>query len=57
MQYADLAQSDLLADKVNVNLDMLGASMMNRICRHVDCTHIVPLNDSRTSNRDVELLK
>jgi hypothetical protein len=57
MQYADLAQSDLFADKVNVNLDMLGAPMMNRICRHVDCTHIVAINDSRTSNQDVELLK
>jgi hypothetical protein len=57
MQYADLAQSDILADKVNINLDMLGAPMMNRIGRHVDCTHIVAINDSRTSNRDVELLK
>jgi hypothetical protein len=57
MQYADLAQSDLFADKVNVNLDMFGASMMNRICHHVDCTHIVAINDSRTSNQDVELLK
>jgi hypothetical protein len=57
MQYADLAQSDLLVDKVNINLDMLGAPMMNRIGRHVDCTHIVTINDSRMSNRDVELLK
>jgi hypothetical protein len=46
MQYSDLAQSDLLADKV-----------MNWIGRHVDCTHIVTINDNRMSNRDVKLLK
>jgi hypothetical protein len=57
MQYSDLAQSDLLADKVNVNLDMLGAPVMNWIGRHVDCTHIVAINDNRMSNRDVKLLK
>jgi uncharacterized protein (DUF1501 family) len=33
-------------DKVNVNLDMLGALVMNRIGHHVDYTHIVAINDT-----------
>lgn len=53
----NLAESGLLADEVNVYLDMLSAPVMNWIRRHVVNTHIVTINDSRTSNQDVELLE
>lgn len=53
----NLVESGLLADEVNVYLDMLSASVMNWIRRHLVNTHIVTINDSRTGNQDVELLE
>jgi hypothetical protein len=54
MHYSDLSKSDLLANKVNIYLDMLDAKVVNWIGRHVDNTHIVAINNSCTTNRLLE---
>ena len=45
MEHSDLTQSNLVTDKVDVNLNMLRAPMMNRIPSHVYCTDIVTVNN------------
>ena len=57
MEHADFPQSILLADEVDVNLDVLRATMLNRIGCHVDCTNVVAIDNGRRRNQDVELLK
>jgi hypothetical protein len=42
----NLPESHLLAYEVNVDLDVLRAPVLNRVCCHVDSTHIVTI-DSR----------
>jgi hypothetical protein len=41
MEHPDLSQSNLLMDEVNVDLNMLHATMMDRVGGHVDGTDIV----------------
>ena len=41
MENPELSQSDLLADEVDVNLDMLRAAVVDRVGSHVDGAHIV----------------
>jgi hypothetical protein len=57
MQDTDLAKRHLLSNKVYVDLDVLGATMLNRIRRHVDGTNIVAENHSRSRKRMMELAK
>ena len=57
MENTDFPQGDLLADKVDVDLDMLGATMMDRVGGHVDRADVVTINKRRRSNGDVELLE
>jgi len=40
----NFSQGDLLADEVDVNLNMLHLSMMNRIGCHIDSTNIFTIN-------------
>ena len=54
MEDMDLPQSN--ADEVNVNLDVLRATMMNWIGCHVDCTNVVAIDNSHQRNRDMKLL-
>ena len=57
MKDPNLAQGDLLMDEVNINLNVLCATMMNEIGCHVDSADIVVVDNRRRSNGDVELLQ
>jgi hypothetical protein len=56
MEDPKLSQCHLLADEVNVNLDMLRALMVNWICCHVDGTHVVTEDNCGRGEENVELL-
>jgi len=53
MEDTNLPQSNLLADEVDVNLDVLRATMMNRIDYHVDCTNVVAIDNGHQRNQDI----
>ena len=57
MQHSNLSQHNLLTDEVDINLNMLRVTMMNRIGRHINGTDVITIDDSRRSNRDVKFLK
>lgn len=57
MEDVDLPLSNLLADEVEVNLDVLRVTVVNRIDCHVDCTNVVAIDNGHRRNRDMELLK
>jgi len=57
MENTDFPQGDLLADKVDVDLDMLGATMMDRVGGHIDRADVVVVDNGRNSNRDMKLLE
>jgi hypothetical protein len=44
-------------NKVDVDLYMLRATMMNRIGSHIDCTNIVAIDNARRTDQDMKLLK
>jgi hypothetical protein len=44
MEDPNLPESHLLADEVNVDLDVLRAPMVNGVCCHVDSTDVVTIN-------------
>ena len=50
MQNAYLAESNHLANKVNIELDMVGASMMNRFLREVDGRDVVTVDNRGLGN-------
>ena len=56
MKNPNLSQGDLLTDEVNINLNVLRATMMNGVGCHVDNADIVAVDNHRQSNGDVELL-
>jgi hypothetical protein len=43
----NMTKRHLLANEMNVNLDVLGAAMLNRVGGHVDSTDIVAEDDGR----------
>jgi hypothetical protein len=45
MKNPDLSKRHLLANEVNVNLDLLRPSVVNRVGRHVDGTHVVTVDN------------
>jgi len=45
MKNMNLSQGNILANKMNINLNMLGPSMMNWIGSHINCTDIVTIDD------------
>jgi hypothetical protein len=57
VENTDFPQGDLLAGKVDVDLDMLGATMMDRVGGHIDRAGIVAVDNGRNSNRDVKLVE
>ena len=57
MKNPNLSQGDLLTDEVNINLNVLRATMMNGVGCHVDSADIVAVDNHRRSNGDVELLQ
>jgi hypothetical protein len=57
MEHPNLSQGNLVADKVNVDLNVLCATMVDRISGHIDGANIVTVDDGRRSNGRVELLE
>ena len=57
MKDPDLSKRHLLADEVNVDLDVFCAPVVNRVCRHVDGTHVVTIDNGGGSEGNMELLK
>jgi hypothetical protein len=45
MKNPDLSKRHLLANEVNVDLDVLHASVVNRVGRHVDGTYVVTVDN------------
>jgi len=57
MKNPDFSQSDLLAYEVDVDLNVFGLPMLNRVGRHVDGRHIVIVDKSSSRERFVKLPK
>jgi hypothetical protein len=57
MEHPNLSQGNLVADKVNVDLDVLRATMVDMISGHIDGTNIVTVDDGCRSNGRVGLLE
>jgi hypothetical protein len=57
MKNTNFAKRNLLTNKMNVNLDVLGSSTLNRIGGHVDRRHIVTVDKCGRVKRAMELLK
>ena len=55
-QHPNLSQGNLVADEVNVDLDVLRATMVDRISDHIDGANIVTVYNGRRGNGCVELL-
>ena len=54
---ANLPQGHLLANEVDVDLDMLGATVVDRVSSHVDGANIVAVDHCSQGYRDVKFLK
>ena len=50
MENMNLSQSNLLMDKEDADLDMLGTMMMDGVRGHIDSADIVTLDDCRQQN-------
>ena len=57
MKNTDFAQGHLLADEVDVDLNVFGTAVMDRVGCHVDSANIVAVDNCSNLQRDVELLK
>jgi hypothetical protein len=56
MEHPNLSQSNLVMDEVNVNLDMLCATVMDRVSCHIDSANIVAVDNSRLGDGRVKIL-
>ena len=56
MKNPNLAKSNSFPDEMQVDLNMFGALMLHRVCREVDCTHVVTVNESDLAEETIELL-
>ena len=57
MEDPNLSQGHLFADEVNVDLDMLRATMMDRVGGHVDRADVVTINNGGSAKRAAKLTK
>jgi len=57
MKDTDFPQSNLLTDKVDVNLNVLRSLMMNWVSGHIDSTNIVTKDNRSLLERNMEFLK
>jgi hypothetical protein len=57
MKNPKLSQGHLLTNEVNVDLDMLRASVVNRVRRHVDGTHIVTKDNRGRGEGNMKFLQ
>ena len=57
MQHSNLSQGHLLTNKVDINLNVFGATVMDRISCHVNCANIITIDNGSTREWHVKLLK
>ena len=57
MKNTNFAESHLLADEVDVDLNVLGTAVVNRVGSHVDGADIVAVDHGSYLQRDMEFLK
>jgi hypothetical protein len=57
MQDADIADVHAFPNEVEVDLDMLGALMLNRVGGEVDDTDVITVDESDLRERGMELLE
>ena len=57
MEHSHLPQGDLLTDEVDVNLDVLGTTVVDWVGCHVDSANIVAADNCGNLQWNVELLK
>jgi hypothetical protein len=57
MKNSNLPQGHLLADEVDVDLDMLHAPMMDQVGCHIDSTDVVTVDNGGGVQRDMDLLE
>lgn len=57
MQHLKISKCDLLVDKVNVDLDMLGLTMMYRVSCHIYNSHIIAEDNGGGGEQEIKLLK
>ena len=56
MKNTDFAQGHLLMDEVDVDLNVLGTTVMNWVGCHVDSADVVAIDDSGDSQRNMQFL-
>ena len=57
MKNSKITNGDPLLDEVEVNLNMLGSLMLNRVGGHVDGTDVVTIHQRSSAKRGVELMQ
>jgi nucleoside-triphosphatase THEP1 len=57
MEYMNSADSNLVSDEIQIDLNMLGALMLNRIGRKIDSTDVVAVDECGLLNGVVKLLE
>ena len=55
MQNSQITDGDPLSNKVKINLDVLGALMLDWVGGHVDCTDVVAIYQCSAAKRGVKL--
>ena len=56
MKNTNFAKSHLLADEVDVDLDVLGTAVVDRVGCHVDSADVVVVDDSGDPQRNMQFL-
>jgi hypothetical protein len=57
MKYTSFTEGNSITNKVEINLDMLGPLVLNRIGGHIHGTDIIAIDHGGTSGRMVKFLK
>jgi hypothetical protein len=57
MKDFDLTKRDLLVNEVDINLDVLRSTMLNRVASHVNSTDVVAEDNGRRAKRTMNLGK
>jgi len=57
MQNTDFTKGDSLSDEVQINLNMLGSLMLNRVAGEVDGTDVITIDHGGAAKRMVKLLQ
>ena len=57
MKNAEMTNSNTLLNKVKIDLNVLGALMLNGVGTHVDSTNVVTIDQSDAAKWNVQLKK